>query len=318
MSSTKKEFRGNDVAEAIKNACTALKVPQEHLNIEILHTGSAGIFGLCRQKTLIRVSLRQEQAPAQSEVPLPGTGTKTPKGPKKQAVRRKDQGKTASPDLPTTEEKRTPIAKEKAPHPNLPRKEEVSSPIAIEPEDIKPSTEALEVEEINPETLDAIKTHLTNIMELSGLIGTIAISSDQNSVLIHIDGDHVEEIVGPEGRTLDAIQYLLRKIISKKFSEKILLSLDAGDFRAKRMEDLKVQGVQLAEEVKKDGKTRSIPSLNPSERRIVHMTLQGDKEIRSRSVGEGLLKKVLIYQPGKGKSRPRRRNRDDSKGPAKS
>jgi spoIIIJ-associated protein len=31
------------------------------------------------------------------------------------------------------------------------------------------------------------------------------------------------------------------------------------------------------------------------------MTLQEDKEIRSRSVGEGLFKKILIYKPGKGK-----------------
>jgi spoIIIJ-associated protein len=57
----------------------------------------------------------------------------------------------------------------------------------------------------------------------------------------------------------------------------------------------------LAELVKADGKTQAIPPLNPSERRVVHVALQDDKDIRSRSVGDGLFKKILIYKPGKGK-----------------
>ena len=50
--------------------------------------------------------------------------------------------------------------------------------------------------------------------------------------------------------------------------------------------------------MKVDGKTQAIPALNPSERRVVHVMLQDDKSIRSRSVGDGLFKKVLIYKPG--------------------
>lgn len=299
MSSTKKEFLGNDLADAISKACAALKTPQEELNIEILHTGSAGIFGLCRQKTHIRVSLKQDQSPAHHEPVATKTkarskGDSTPK-----TTGDKNKKKATLPDSPKTVEKRTQADAKPAP--------------------IEPPTEEKTAEDLNPETLNTIKADLDSLLKLSGLSGTTTISNEQNSIVIHIDGDDVEEIIGPEARTLDAIQYLLRKIISKKFSEKIMLSLDAGDFRAKRMDDLKEQGLLLAEEVKKSGKTKSIPSLNPSERRIVHMALQGDKEIRSRSVGEGLLKKVLIYPPGKGKkSRPRRRNKGEGNPPSKS
>jgi spoIIIJ-associated protein len=59
--------------------------------------------------------------------------------------------------------------------------------------------------------------------------------------------------------------------------------------------------LRLAEEVKESGRTKSIPALNPAERRIVHMKLQDDPTIRSRSVGEGQFKKILIYLPGRGK-----------------
>ena len=125
-----------------------------------------------------------------------------------------------------------------------------------------------------------------------------------------IQGEYVNEIVEQNGRILDSLQYLLRKIIGKKYSEKAIISIDAGDFRAARTEKLKQLGLELAAEVKKNGKTKSIPSLNPSERRVVHLALQDEKEIRSRSVGEGLFKKVLIYRPGsKGKKGPARRKK---------
>jgi spoIIIJ-associated protein len=137
----------------------------------------------------------------------------------------------------------------------------------------------------------------------------ISVSSDQENVTALIKGEYVTEIVAQNGKILDSLQYLLRKMIGKKFTEKAIISLDAGDFRAKRNEELKQLGLQYAAEVKKSGKTRSIPSLNPSERRVVHLALQDDKDVRSRSVGEGLFKKVLIYCPGKGRKGSARRKK---------
>jgi len=92
------------------------------------------------------------------------------------------------------------------------------------------------------------------------------------------------------------------------------IAIDVGDFREKRQDELEDQARELAALVKEDGKTQTIPSLNPSERRVVHMALQDDKEIRSRSVGDGLFKKILIYKPGKpnnggSKKRPQSRGR---------
>jgi spoIIIJ-associated protein len=96
-------------------------------------------------------------------------------------------------------------------------------------------------------------------------------------------------------------------MIGKKFSEKFILSLDAGDYRKTRKEELESRALKLAIEVRENGKNRTIPPLNPAERRIVHMILQKDKTIRSRSIGDGLYKKVLIFLPGKGRKRPPKR-----------
>ena len=159
---------------------------------------------------------------------------------------------------------------------------------------------------ITAETLAAIKADLEEILRLMGLTAQVEVSNEENKVVAKLSGGNEEEIIGPEGQTLDSLQYLMRKIISRRVEGKVMFSLDVGSYREVRREDLEEMALRLANEVRESGRTRSIPALNPAERRIVHMKLQDDPTIRSRSVGEGQFKKILIYLPGRGK-----KNRND-------
>jgi spoIIIJ-associated protein len=134
------------------------------------------------------------------------------------------------------------------------------------------------------------------------------------SVDCTISGEFEENLIGPDGKTLDSIQYLTRKMVARKCSERLRISVNVGDYRERRLEELKGKAVELAAQVKEDGKTQVIPALNPSERREIHMILQDDKEIRSRSVGDGLFKKILIYKPGTGKGNRGGRKRPGARG----
>ena len=278
----KKEFEGKDVAEAISKACKALNVPQEDLDIEVLTTGTSGIFGLCRQKTRLRVALKKEYAGKDEERP------------QKKAVKPKSE------KAKTVEKKKETVAKKK-------KKAEISQPVERAPDAAK---EVKEDFVVGGNLLADVKAGLDRVLELMNYPSEVSVSSNKENITAQIQGDYVNEIVEEKGKILDSLQYLLRKIIGKKYSEKVIISLEAGDFRAKRTEELKRLGLELAAEVKKSGKTRAIPSLNPSERRVVHLALQDDKDVRSRSVGEGLFKKVLIYRPGsKGRKGPARRKK---------
>ena len=277
----KMEFEGKDVAEAISKACKALKVPQENLDIEVLTTGTSGIFGLCRQKARLRVGVKKEYRQTADE-----KSTKKPPRPKREKVKSDEKKQERDTREKTKAEK-------------------------IQPAD-KPESIAAEVKDdiVIDEDLKAdVQAGLVRILELMQYPSDVSVTSDRENVTAQIKGPHVDEIIEQNGKLLDSLQYLLRKIIAKKYSEKAIISLDAGDFRAARTEELRQLGLELAAEVRQNGKTRSIPSLNPSERRVVHVALQDDKEVRSRSVGEGLFKKVLIYRPGsKGKkSSPRKK-----------
>ena len=277
----KMEFEGKDIAEAISKACKTFNVSQENLDIEVLTTGTSGIFGLCRQKARLRVALKKEESQ--------GSGDK----PKRHVRPKGDKTKI-------TEKKKETAAGRK--------KEEKRQEVLVKHQDTV--TEVKEDFQVGEDLLADVKMDLGRLLELMHYPSDISVSSNREYVTALIRGPYVDEIVDQNGKLLDSLQYLLRKIIGKKYFEKAIISLDAGDFRAARTEELKQLGLDLAAEVKKNGKTRSIPSLNPSERRVVHLALQDDKDVRSRSVGEGLFKKVLIYPPGsKGRKGPARRKK---------
>jgi len=157
--------------------------------------------------------------------------------------------------------------------------------------------------EITAVDLDNIKADLTKILDLMGFPSEVEVSNTDYKIHAHITGEHENDLAGTEGQTIDSIQYLMRKIISRRIKGKVMFSLDAGNYRENRRQELEERALELADEVRESGQTKSIPALNPAERRIVHMKLQDDSTIRSRSVGDGHFKKILIYLPGRGRKK---------------
>ncbi|MCB2184624.1 MAG: Jag N-terminal domain-containing protein [Desulfobulbaceae bacterium] len=290
---TKLEFKGKDVDEAIINACNAMHVTREELDIEILSTGSVGIFGLCRKKAVILAATKNNKHPAKVE------------GKSSKAVK-------ASPP-PEASKETTPAEKSpKADRKDRPAKarKESASPVPqkqkSKPSDPRPKKEKRVREPaapLTPEILEQLKNDLHQLLVLMKIPSEIEVVEENNKAIVTISGDHLDQITANDGQILDSLQYLMRKIIGKKFPQKTMLSIDADNFRENRKKELHDLALKLAEEVKETEKTRTIPPLNPSERRIVHVALQDDKTIRSRSVGDGIFKKILIYLPGKGRNR---------------
>jgi len=286
-----KDFYGTVVTEVIARACKEMSASQEELDIEVLETGSAGIFGLCKKKAHIRVT-RKVEKPAHPE----GKVDKEPKEENEPvpetAVQPREEKKESS-----DQEQVAPAVKEKA------EEQEASAPVE-KPAASQPTTPR---ELPSADVLETIQEDLTQLLALMTFPSEVTVAIEDSGVSCRISSEHQEALVGNEGRTLDSLQYLLRKMMSRRLPDRMMLSLDVGNYREQRAEDLKKRALELAEQVKTEGKTLAIPALNPSERRVVHMVLQEDKTIRSRSVGEGLFKKVLIYKPGKKKksgSRP--------------
>ncbi len=278
MSSQKRDFFAKEVTDAIKKACDTFKVAQDELDIDIVETGSTGIFGLIRKKAYIRAAVKGPESedvdePEVEEVLLTEVVDE---------VQVEEPVEEERVKAETTKEETTPVKpdKKKSPRQNKPQK-------AAEP--------------IQEETAEVVRQELSEVLTLMGFEADVTAEIDGSTVRCKVSDEHEEALSAQEGKIIDSLQYLLRKLAARKVEEKIRLSIDIGSFREKRKVELMERAKELAALVKEDGKTQAIPPLNPSERRIVHVTLQDDKDIRSRSVGGGLFKKILIYKPGKGK-----------------
>jgi spoIIIJ-associated protein len=151
---------------------------------------------------------------------------------------------------------------------------------------------------------------LEKLLELMGESATVTAQQEEDRLSLHIETEDAGLLIGKQGQTLDALQYLVTKILAKKSRHKVRVAIDVEAYRARHHQALASLAQKYGDKVKKSGKAITLSPMNPYDRRIVHLALQGDKELKTTSRGEGLFKKVVI-SPAK-----RREGQEDAAGPA--
>ena len=275
------EYKGNSVDEAIRDACHKLNVSRDELEIEILSAGSSGIFGLGRKKAVIQVRLKASPAALEESAgepvnPILGPDLSAPLRGRKPSVK--------------------PGRRDDAP-PRLLGDDENTAPV-------QPPT---------PERLEEIQTTLATLLRHMGHDLEVSVEWRDGKAHGRISGGSAESLA-TDSAVLDAIQYLMRKMIAQKNSDRIPFAIDADDFRSRRKAELESLALSVAAQVKETGKSRTLDALNPAERRIIHVILQADPAVRSTSLGEGLFKKIKIFAPGQGGGGRKRSSRRRGKG----
>lgn len=138
-----------------------------------------------------------------------------------------------------------------------------------------------------------ISASLGRILELIEVENSQVDFSSQGSELhLNIKADDLDLLTDKRGAVLDALQFLLNKMHGQKGGR---IFIDCDGFRSRHEEDISGLALRLGAKAKRLRKPVTINSLNAHDRRLVHMALQDDQELRSRSKGDGEFKKVVIY-----------------------
>lgn len=149
---------------------------------------------------------------------------------------------------------------------------------------------------------DAVNTAKETLEKLLSLIPMedtrVEAELVDGTVNLCICGDKSGLLIGRKGRTLDALQFIVNKIVAKAMDRKALVVIDSEDYRRRRKDYLVQMAVDMAEKVNKTRKPMTTGLLNPHDRRIVHIALKNQRQLTTTSRGEGTLKKVVII-PGK-------------------
>lgn len=149
------------------------------------------------------------------------------------------------------------------------------------------------------EALDIARRTLEDMLSLIPIEDAVVKSEiEDGTVNLYIDGDKSGLLIGRKGRTLDALQFIVNKIVSKALDRKFQVIIDSEDYRRRRKDYLEKMAVDMGEKARKSGKPVTTGLLNPHDRRIVHMALKNQRQLTTTSRGEGMLKKVVII-PGR-------------------
>jgi spoIIIJ-associated protein len=138
------------------------------------------------------------------------------------------------------------------------------------------------------------KEILEGILQRMSFECQIAVKETPEKIILNIEGDGSGLLIGKRGQNLDAIQYILNKAINRVDNERKMIMVDSEAYRKRREESLLILAQRIREKVKKTKKPVSLSNMNAHDRRIIHLALQEDETLTTKSRGEGEYRKIVI------------------------
>lgn len=272
---------GSSIAEAYENAKVLLAAPDDaELHQEIIQDAKKKLFGLISEPAKVKVWYEIADKPVK-EIKAEKPFKNEKKQPENKAPAKPREEKPAHKEAPKA--KPAPV-KEEAPKAEAPAKEESK----------KAPREVIEITEA-----DGAAKYLRMIIEGMGITEynlTLSKSADSNEYIYTIECEEDGTLIGRRGETLDSIQYLLRLSVNKGIDDDKhrKVSVNIGNYREKRNDNLRALAHRSAKQVLKYGRNVVLDPMNPYERRIVHTAIQEIEGVTSHSIGQDAGRKVII------------------------
>jgi spoIIIJ-associated protein len=124
---------------------------------------------------------------------------------------------------------------------------------------------------------------------------TVSARTRGDSVNAEILGGDAGKVIGREGRTLAAIEFLANTVLTKEMgAEAPRVSVDASGYRRRHEERLLEQARRAAARVRKSGEPFEMDAMSAADRRIIHIALREDAFVSTESLGEGADRRIII------------------------
>lgn len=138
------------------------------------------------------------------------------------------------------------------------------------------------------ENQSATEKIVNDLVEKMKLNVAATIEEKDNNIKIDFVGEDVGTIIGKRGDVLDSLQYILSQIFNKntKKDEFIRVTIDCEGYRQKREDTLKNLANRLADRALKENRPKKLEPMNAYERKIIHLALEGRKNITTISKNE--------------------------------
>ena len=144
------------------------------------------------------------------------------------------------------------------------------------------------------EVQEHLQTFLSGLTEAFGFDSPVTVDNSEADVLVgRIEGQH-GLLVGPKGRTLDAVQELARISCQRTVPSSIRIKVDVGGYRQQRQDALAAFAVKAADSAVESGGEVALEPMSAADRKAIHDALSEDGRVETRSVGTDPRRKVLV------------------------
>jgi spoIIIJ-associated protein len=250
------EVTGKTEEEALAKALSQLGLDRDEVSVEILERSKSGFLGIGSTPAKIRVTYGEEESAAVAE---PAAAPKVPVS----------DAAACAPAAPAAAES------EKAEAPAAASEEEAPA---------------------DDERAARIHEFLGGLMKQleSGAVARVYPPDSEDRYRVVLEGEHLGNLIGRRGETLDAIQQLTNYAVNHGADKRVRVHVDAENYRAKREESLKRLAEKVAGKAVKYRRDMMLEPMNAYERHVIHAALQDDGRVTTQSTGTEPNRRVVI------------------------
>ncbi|MCY3957256.1 MAG: hypothetical protein OXG65_03080, partial [Chloroflexi bacterium] len=155
----------------------------------------------------------------------------------------------------------------------------------------RPRGELLESgEDLENEAEDLLET----LLDRMGFMADFDLVSEDPLAYNIVGDDDFGRLIGRQGETLRAFGYLVNLMLGRRLGRPCRVTVDVNGYRQRRAEQLAELAETLADEVRATQEPITLEAMPANERRLVHVALTDDEDVRTYSIGEGDERRVVI------------------------
>lgn len=276
------------VEEALLQGLAQLGLTADAVSVEVLDSGSKGLFGLGGRQVRVRLTVNPPAGEAEPAVAAPRVTPKPKPAPAKKA---ESAPKAKEPRAPKQESK--PQPKQRQPEKKPAPAQQPSQPVAPIKKIERVSSDADPVLDTSEAVVSKLIHHLGMQAQVSAHYDESS-TDDRRSIQVDVRGDNLSALIGRQAETLNALQYVASLIVGKQTQQWVQLVVDVEGYRERREKQVKQIALRMVDQVIKSGRKATLEPMTASERRAIHIELRGHPAVTTESVGEEPHRKVVI------------------------